>query len=1031
MPLYPKNAATALEPSLFRAPTSEYRGAPFWSWNCKLDRRRLLEQIDHLKAMGLGGFHMHARVGLATEYLGEEFMGHVRACVEKARAEGMLAWLYDEDRWPSGFAGGLVTQDERHRAKQLVLTTKAEPDRGAEPFVAGPPKLLARYAVRVDAGRLAAYRRLKDGEAAAAGETEWRAFLRTAWLNPWFNNHTYVDTLSKPAVERFLQVTHEKYRGAVGKDFGGVVPAIFTDEPAFEPIRTLPNADSKDETILSWTDDFAASYRAQWGEDILDLVPELVWDLPGERLSRARWRYHDHNVERFAAAYADTIGAWCEQHNILFTGHMMEEASLWSQTRMIGEAMRSYRGFTLPGIDMLCDSIELNTAKQAQSAARQFGRPGVMSELYGVTGWDFDFTGHKRQGDWQAALGISVRVLHLSWVSMGGEAKRDYPAALDEHSPWYREYPLVENHFARLNTALTRGRPVCRVGVIHPIESYWLFWGSNDQHGVERDAREQAFGDLTRWLLHGLVDFDFVAESLLPGQCPKQEGAALTVGEMAYDAVVVPGLRTVRASTLERLEAMAAAGGRVIFAGEVPTLVDAQPSDRAQKLAARCQRVALARPAVMEALAPVREVEMRHGYGPQELLHQVREDGPVRWVFVCNTNRDQGVGFGLNLRGGWRLHEWNTITGASAPLSSWRRGDFTETWCNLPAAGHVLLRCERAAAGEAPKAAPEIQWREGARIGDPVPVTLSEPNVLLLDQAEWRLDDGGWEPRQEILRIGQECRSRLGLPPQGGGMAQPWVEPAEPPTHRVGLRLRLDCTVPVARPRLAIEGLDLATVRLNGRELPRQATGWWVDEAIQCLPLPDLTAGEHVLEIELRFGRATPFEWLYLLGDFGVDVRGRHARIVAAPRTLAFGDWTRQGLPFYAGNVTYHCTLQAPGGPLALRAPQFKAPLLTVDLDGKRVGPLAFPPYQLELGAVAKGDHKLDLTAFGSRVNAFTCLHHTNRGLRWVGPGAWRSAGDEWCDEWQLRECGILTAPRVLVVEQPKQDAGGHKPLHQ
>ena len=98
MPLYPKNTAPALDPALFRAPTAEYRGAPFWSWNCKLDRRRLLEQIDHLKAMGMGGFHMHSRVGLSTEYLGEEFLGHIKACVEKARAEGMLAWLYDEDR---------------------------------------------------------------------------------------------------------------------------------------------------------------------------------------------------------------------------------------------------------------------------------------------------------------------------------------------------------------------------------------------------------------------------------------------------------------------------------------------------------------------------------------------------------------------------------------------------------------------------------------------------------------------------------------------------------------------------------------------------------------------------------------------------------------------------------------------------------------------------------------------------------------------------------------------------------------------
>ena len=78
----------------------------------------------------------------------------------------------------------------------------------------------------------------------------------------------------------------------------------------------------------------------------------------------------------------------------------MEEPTLQRQTAAMGEVMRSYRAFDIPGIDMLCDQRELSTAKQAESAAHQYGRIGVMSELYGVTDWDFDFRGHKLQGDW-------------------------------------------------------------------------------------------------------------------------------------------------------------------------------------------------------------------------------------------------------------------------------------------------------------------------------------------------------------------------------------------------------------------------------------------------------------------------------------------------------------------------------------------------------------------------------------------------------------------------------------------------------
>ena len=142
------------------------------------------------------------------------------------------------------------------------------------------------------------------------------------------------------------------------------------------------------------------------------------------------------------------------------------EEPLFVSSYAIGE-MRHYSP-SRPGIDMLCDATEYTTAKQAQSAAHQYGREGVLSELYGVTNWVFDFRGHKFQGDWQAALGVTVRVHHLSWVSMAGESKRDYPATINYQSPWYKEYSYVEDHFARLNTALTRGKPVVKVGVTTP-----------------------------------------------------------------------------------------------------------------------------------------------------------------------------------------------------------------------------------------------------------------------------------------------------------------------------------------------------------------------------------------------------------------------------------------------------------------------------------------------------------------------------------------------------------------------------------
>lgn len=96
--LYKQKEAPSLTSELFKAPTSEYRGTPFWAWNCKLEQSELDRQLEIFKKMGFGGAHMHVRTGMATKYLSEEFMTLVQNCVKKAKSENMLAWLYDEDR---------------------------------------------------------------------------------------------------------------------------------------------------------------------------------------------------------------------------------------------------------------------------------------------------------------------------------------------------------------------------------------------------------------------------------------------------------------------------------------------------------------------------------------------------------------------------------------------------------------------------------------------------------------------------------------------------------------------------------------------------------------------------------------------------------------------------------------------------------------------------------------------------------------------------------------------------------------------
>lgn len=1022
--LYKKNTAPTLSDELFRNPTCEYRGTPFWAWNSDLKAEELCRQIEVFKEMGLGGFHMHVRTGMSTKYLSDDFMSLIKCCADKADKEHMLAWLYDEDRWPSGAAGGLVTKDEQYRARCLLMTTvpctneEAESeivDSRAEGGREGKGWLIACYDIILDEnGYLKEYKQI--GENDEAQGTKWYAYVKIHASSPWYNNQSYLDTLNPKAVKRFVEVTHERYKETVGNYFGGVVPAIFTDEPQFTRKRVLDNSWDTDDITMPWTDDIPETYKAQYNEDIIETLPEIFWELPEGKVSTTRYHYHDHISERFAEAFADVCGSWCRENGIALTGHMMEEPSLHSQTAALGDAMRSYRGFDLPGIDMLCASFEFTTAKQAQSAVHQFGREGMLSELYGVTGWDYDFRGYKLHGDWQACLGVTIRVPHLSWYAMGGEAKRDYPASIHYQSPWWKEFSYLEDHFARVNTAMTRGKPVVKVGVIHPVESFWLHWGPNDKTALARENMDRKFQNITDWLLKGSIDFNFISESLLPILC-ENAGAPLKVGEMEYDAIIVPDCETIRSTTLDRLEKFAANGGKLIFMGDAPKFVDGIPCERGKALYNAATVIQYDRDKLLTALEDNRTVTLRLANGrlSDRFLYQLRRDGNSSWLFisrccepynkdVCDRNRLR-----ISVKGEYTPYVYNTISGEISPIACEYKNGCTVISKTLYDYDSLLLKLDDGRADAITEAA-DKKYENAVKIPALVPYTLSERNVLLLDMAEFALDGGEYQPKEEILILDNICRKALGYVARGGSVAQPWVLDPEVIEHSVTLKFTVNSEIAYSGAELALEDAEKAKIRMNGKDVPLNITGWYVDKDIKTVPVPEIVKGENIIEVTIPFGKTTNTEWCYLLGDFGVRQLGSTAVITTLPEKLAFDSITKQNLPFYGGNITYH--VEADGDGMEIEIPRYIGTLVDVTVDGESKGKIVYPPYKLQLEGLGEGSHKVDITLFGNRYNSFGPVHLTEENRSWHGPGAWRD-DEQWSYEYVLRNVGINASPII------------------
>lgn len=1045
---YEEKNEKELREALFKNPGSSYRGAPFWAWNTRLDKNELIKQIHQFKEMGFGGFHIHCRVGLDTEYLGEEFFECVKACEEEAKKEGLYCFLYDEDRWPSGSAGGIVTRETNNRTRFLVFSPVGYVEDDEEAYMAAAKavrsknrKHLAYYRIHLDEeGYLEKYDFLTQKPQNT--DDLWEAFLEVSGDTPWFNNQAYVNTLDKKAIRRFLDVTHERYYEEIGSDFGSNIKSIFTDEPQTTHKGMLTTPFDRVQVLTAYTDDFDETFRKKYGYSLIEHLPEIFYEQK-TRDYQVRYHYHTHVMERFSEAFGDQIGEWCDAHQISLTGHMLNEWTLYSQTLAIGECMRPMKKFGIPGVDMLCDRREFSTLKQAASVARQENREGVMCEIYGVTGWAFDFRNHKLAGDWQAAMGVTFRVPHLTWVSMEGEAKRDYPACIGRHSPWYRRYGLIEDHFARLNTALTRGTPLVRVGIIHPIESYWMYWGNKAQTSLKRQVLEEGFEQLIEWMLFGLIDFDFISESLLSEEEGIIEKNNFSVGAMSYQTILVPECSTLRTTTLNRLEKFAEKGGRIIFLGEPPAFEEARISGRAQKLAERTEMIPFNRAKILETLANERDVDidvfsvdgsdptrMKHkeeGNRASNLIYQMRTDGENRWLFVSHVNKpfNENIAWTeqwkIKIRGIWNPVEYNTLTGEIRERYAFYQGNNTIIEQFSSQHDSLLLKL-------IPGKCKEIATREYLSLPqntrllpEPDSYLLLEDNCFMLDQAEYAFDNGQWSAKEEILRIDNLFRKVLGYPLRMEALAQPWVDKdEEKPRHTLKLRFSIRSELALQEVFLAMEHPEHAAILWNGKEIQYQDEGFYVDESIKKCRLPELKEGINELIVTIPFGRKTNVEWMYLLGAFGCRAEGREGIITALPERIVYGNIVEQNLAFYGGNLEYTTHVEtAENGNLFLEISHYHGALMDIWLNGESKGALFMAPYRKNLGYVKKGRHEIRIRLYGNRINSFGAVHNANISEPWYGPNLWRTEGNKWSYEYQLFETGILVSPVWWIEKEP------------
>lgn len=933
---------------------------PFWSWNDKLEPEELRRQINVMKELGMNGFFMHARGGLETEYLSDEWFECIDACIDEAEKLGMEAWSYDENGWPSGFAGGELLKDPYNHACYLKYAE-------CESFPADA-SVLGVYVL--EGGKLL---RVTEDVSADKYITVSTAF-----------DTSYVDTLDKTVTDKFIKATHELYKEKIAPDkFGTVMPGFFTDEPQYFRYGT------------PYSKIIPEEFANKYGYDVLDMLPALFIDCEGDKEFRYDYYYLLH--ELFINNFAKCIYDWCEDNGIRLTGHAVEESFLAGQMWCCGGVMPFYQYEHIPGMDYLGRNIANDVApKQIGSVCAQLGRKKVISEMFACCGWDVSPKELKRIADLQYAGGVNMMCQHLYAYSERGQRKRDYPAHYSEHLQWQDEMKKFNIFYNNLGYTLSLGEEFANVLVLHPMHSCYLTYKRAEDGASVADI-EGEFVKLTTLLSSNQVQYHYADETLLK-KFGSVSGGTVSVGFCDYDHVIIPYCHTLDKFTAELLKEYVNGGGKVLLYGKAPERIDGRVTDMSWLTSnITMDDIMASRPMVLTSA---------DGGNVPGVRVRIRDTDHGRIFYITNITSNT-YRFTATCGGCLAVSELDM-----ADLSTKAVHGVSEIDCPvelfLEGAASVVLVENNSAR----MLSPSTLKKPGRKIplGDFTFDTLPE-NVITLDNAEVSFDGESFQKLRSIYAVKdmlfkQRYEGKLYL-------RYPFTTDHVPERLRVCVEKMKYGSVKINGSPVVLENIpyfDRATytadiapfVKAGNNEITLELDYYQRDYVYYVL----YGGVSESLRNCLAFD--TEIESIYLYGSFAVKTEGnfepcpknamRYAGdfvLTAQKPEIDVTDIVKDGYPFYAGKITVSTVYDYKKGmPTELYATGRRA-VCNVSVNGRHVADLMFTDHVNIKKYLTEGENKITLTLCNSCRNLMGPHHRHDPEPFGVGPGTF-SFENEW-----------------------------------
>lgn len=681
---------------------------PFWSWNDKLEENELRKQINNMYDLGMKGFFMHARTGLETEYLSDEWYNAVQICVEEARKLGMEAWSYDENGWPSGFGGGKVLENPKNHAasiKREICSSFPTDD---------------YFAVYV----------VIDGKAK-------RVFKAVDGVNEYHvirirHDVSYIDILNRQVVAEFIETTHEDYKKHVGaNDFGTIMPGFFTDEPQYFRYG------------LPWSDVIPKQFGDAYGYNVMDGLIKLFVDCEGFR--EFRYDYFKLLHTLYIDSFVKQIYEWCEANGCQLTGHTIEESSLDGQMMCCGGTMQFYRYEHIPGIDWLGRKVNKSDmmSKQIGSVCAQIGRKKAITETFACCGWDVIPSELKNIADYQFSGGINMLCHHLYPYSIRGQRKRDYPLHYSEYLPWQKHLKDFNLYYNHLGYMLSLGSEQADTLVIHPIRQAYMYY-QRELAGKSIAAIDAEARKLSDRLSSNQIAYHYGDETMMEDMA-SIEGNTIKIGLCSYDKVVIPKMETLSANTAKLLRKFAENGGKIYCDGDVPTRIDARTAD-----------LSWLKPTLsFDDLKAEQEITIsQNGSNIPALRSMTRNTENGRLIFITNFTKDRFENVEITVKNCKNLVKTDILTLAPEKLCGRQSGKDFKMLVNIDSSeSFVLIESDEIAALPLSE---HKGFAETFTLGNRFKFTKKPTNSMNLDKISYSFDGVNYVDNIPVMQLKDE-----------------------------------------------------------------------------------------------------------------------------------------------------------------------------------------------------------------------------------------------------------------------------------